>query len=43
VPEATALVVQPGVDERLPFRPRMPEPQAEARDGDDRRARAHVT
>jgi predicted glutamine amidotransferase len=43
VPEATALVVQPGADERLPVRPRMPEPQTEARDGDGFRARAQVS
>jgi predicted glutamine amidotransferase len=38
VPEATALIVQPGAEERLPFRPRMRVLQAEVRDGDSRRA-----
>ena len=42
VPEATALVVQPGPDERLPFRPRMPMPPAETRDRDRSRAPARV-
>jgi predicted glutamine amidotransferase len=42
VPEATALVVQPGPDERLPFRPRMPVPRAETRDRDRSRAPARV-
>jgi predicted glutamine amidotransferase len=37
VPEATALIVQPGADERLPFRPRMPVLRADGQNGDSLR------
>jgi predicted glutamine amidotransferase len=42
VSEATVLIVRPGADERLPFRPRMPVPEAQAPDGDGVSAPARV-
>jgi predicted glutamine amidotransferase len=42
VSEVIVLVVRPGADERLPFRPRMPVPEAQAPDGDGVSAPARV-